>query len=180
GQVTRDEVAAFREAFQIPPHAEREAARVYNLARQDVTGFDVYAERVAKMFADRPAVLADLLEGLCHVAGADGRFHPDEEAFLDEVARIFGIGEAEYRAIKARQIPGEEDPWAVLGAEPGMEADALRRHYRRLVRELHPDALMARGVPAEARALAEKRLAAVNAAYAAITGSSRRLDGAPA
>ena len=63
GRVTRDEVAAFREIFSIPPEEEENAARIYNLARTDVSGFEVYAERIAAMFRDRPAVLADVVEG---------------------------------------------------------------------------------------------------------------------
>ncbi|MGF1553055.1 MAG: TerB family tellurite resistance protein [Paracoccaceae bacterium] len=169
GLVTRDEIAAFREVFHVPAEAEAEAARVYNLARQDVAGFEVYASRVAAMFEDRPEVLADLLEGLCHVAAADGDFHPAEAAFLAEVARLFGLDDDTFRAIRARQIPGERDPWAVLGLAPGTDAGTLRRRYRALVRDLHPDAMVARGTPAEAARLAEKRLAAVNAAYAELT-----------
>jgi DnaJ like chaperone protein len=169
GRVTRDEIAAFRDVFHIPPEAEREAARVYNLARRDVSGFEVYARRLAAMFEDRPAVLADLLEGFCHVAGADGTLHPAEAAFLAEVARIFGIDGESFRAIRARQIPGERDPWAVLGLEPGTDRATLRRRYRRLVRELHPDAALARGLPPEAARMAERRLAAITAAYAELT-----------
>ncbi|MEM6971383.1 MAG: molecular chaperone DjiA [Pseudomonadota bacterium] len=180
GRVTRDEIAAFREVFHIPPDAEAEAARVYNLARTDVAGFDTYAQRVQRMFEDRPEVLADLLEGLCHIAAADGEFHPDEESFLDEVARIFAVAPGVYTSIKARQIPGAYDPFAVLGVAPDIEPSALRRHYRALVKTLHPDSLMARGIPAEARALSEQRLAQVNAAYAEITGASSGPDGAVA
>ena len=41
GQVTRSEVRAFREIFHIPEADEENAARVFNLARQDVVGFDI-------------------------------------------------------------------------------------------------------------------------------------------
>jgi len=166
GRVTRDEVAAFREIFSIPPEEEENAARIYNLARTDVAGFEVYAERIAGMFADRPEVLADLLEGLVYISVADGEYHPAEHAFLEEVARIFGIPEARFRAMRARHLPGEIDPWAVLGVAPGADPAEVRARYRALVRELHPDRMIARGVPHEARRLAEQRLAAVNEAYA--------------
>ena len=39
GLVTRDEVTAFREVFHIPPCDEASAARVFNMAREDVAGF---------------------------------------------------------------------------------------------------------------------------------------------
>lgn len=168
GRVTRDEIAAFRRVFHIPKEDEASAARVYNMARTEVAGFDSYAYQMARMFRDRPGVLADLLEGLVFIAAADGEYHPGEADFLGVVARIFGIGEAEFRVIRARHLPGESDPWAVLGLAPGTGAEALRKRYREMVRELHPDRMIARGVPEEARRLAEQRLAAVTNAYGEI------------
>jgi DnaJ like chaperone protein len=165
GQVTRDEIAAFRRVFHIPKEQEANAGRVYNMARTEVAGFDSYATQIARMFRDRPKVLADLLEGLVFIAAADGEYHPGEADFLGVVAQIFGIGEAEFRAIRARHLPGESDPWAVLELTPGTGAETVRKRYRTLVRELHPDRMIARGVPEEARRLAEQRLAAVIGAY---------------
>ncbi len=172
GRVTRDEIAAFRRVFHIPREDEASAARVYNMARTEVAGFEIYAAQMARMFRDRPKVLADLLEGLVFIAAADGEYHPGEAEFLGEVARIFGIGEAEFRMIRARHLPGESDPWAVLGLAPGgaaeFGAEAVRKRYHEMVRELHPDRMIARGVPEEARRLAEQRLAAVTSAYGEI------------
>jgi len=165
GRVTRDEIAAFRRIFHIPPAEEANAARVYNLARTEVAGFEGYARQVARMFQGRPRVLADLLEGLVFIAAADGTYHPGEAVFLAEVARIFGIGEVEFRAIRARHLPGEHDPWAILELPPGTRPEIVRQHYRALVRRLHPDQMISRGVPEEARRLAEQRLALVTAAY---------------
>jgi DnaJ like chaperone protein len=168
GRVTHDEVAAFRRIFHIPKEEEANAARVYNLARTEVAGFEGYARQMARMFRDRPRVLSDLLEGLVFIAAADGAYHPGEASFLAEVARIFGIGEAEFRAIRARHLPGEHDPWAILGLTPGTPAEEVRRRYREMVKALHPDRMISRGVPEEARRLAERRLAVVTAAYAEI------------
>ncbi len=169
GRVTRDEVAMFRAIFTIPPGEERNAARVFNLARQDVAGFDAYARKIASMFPPRDPVLQDLLEGLFHVAIADGDFHPAEEEFLHEVARIFGLTEACFRALRARVVPGAEpDPLAVLELPPTASLAEARRAFRRMVRESHPDALRARGVPEEAVRVAEARLKALNSAWEAV------------
>ena len=165
GQVTRDEISAFRRVFHIAPEDEAAAGRIYNMARTEVAGFEGYANQIAHMFRDRPLVLVDLLEGLAFIAGADGLYHPGEAEFLEAVAQIFRIDEAEFRAIRARHLPGEHDPWAALGLAPGTPADELRAHYRDLVRELHPDRMIARGVPEEARRMAEQRLASITAAY---------------
>ncbi len=168
GRVTHDEIAAFRRIFVIPPEEEANAARVYNMARTEVAGFDLYARKIASMFRDRPEVLSDLLEGLVYIAASDGGYDEGEASFLSEVARIFGIGEDRFRAIRARHLPGEYDPWTVLGLRPGATHERVRSRYKALVRELHPDRMMARGVPEEARRLAEERLAVVTRAYGEI------------
>ncbi|MEM7057318.1 MAG: molecular chaperone DjiA [Pseudomonadota bacterium] len=168
GQVKRVEVAAFRHIFTIPKNEEAHAAKIFNMARTDVSGFDVYAGRIAKMFDDRPQILADLLEGLVYIAMSDGSYHPDEDAFLSEVHRIFGLPDRTFRAIKARHMPDVTDPYEILGVDPDISYADLRRHWRSLVRELHPDQMVGRGVPIEAQRLAEQRLAAVNDAYETI------------
>lgn len=174
GQVTRDEVSAFRDVFEISDADCGHVARVYDLARQDVAGFDAYARHVADMFRDHPDTLKDLLEGLFHIAIADGDYHPAENMFLKEVARIFGFTEAEFACIRARALPAdmpgaENDPYHVLGVTPDAPIDDIKAAWRHLVRENHPDRLTARGVPAEAIKLAEKRLIAVNNAWSAIS-----------
>lgn len=105
GQVTRLEVRAFREVFHIPPEEEANAAHVFDLARQDVAGFDLYARKLARMFGPGDRLLETVLEGLFHIAMADGSFDAREDAFLREVAGIFGISERGYRCIKAEFVP---------------------------------------------------------------------------
>ena len=169
GRVTRDEVSVFRRIFTIPEGEEGNAARVFNLARQDVAGFEEYARRIRRLFADEEATLCDILEGLFHIALADGAYDPREDSFLARVAEIFGIGERRFRALRARLVPGESPaPHEVLGLGPDATADELLAAYRAQVRECHPDRLRARGVPEEAVKMAEARMAALNTAREAI------------
>lgn len=168
GQVTADEVSAFRQIFTIPPGEESHAARIFNLARTDVSGFETYARQIGRMFSDRPEVLADLLEGLVFIAVADGKFHPNEEIFLQRVHEIFGLPEHGLSEIMARHVQGFSDPYAVMGVDASVSDTVLRARFRTLVRDLHPDRMIGRGVPAEAQRLAEQRLAAVTDAYAKI------------
>jgi DnaJ like chaperone protein len=165
GAVKPAEVAAFRQIFQIAPEDEAAAARVFNLARQDVAGFDAYAARIARMFRRQPRMLEDILEGLFHVALADGGYHPGEETFLRRVAEIFGLPEASFACVEARIVGGARDPWQVLGLPREAGLAAARARWRKLVRENHPDRLIARGLPEESVALANARLAAINAAW---------------
>jgi len=166
GLVTRDEVTAFREVFHIPAAEEDNAAKLFNFARQDVAGFEEYATRIARMFNEADGTLCDLLEGLFHIALADGDYHPKEDQFLARVSEIFGLSDRQFRAIRTRFVAdAEPDPWAVLGVEPDTPIKDIRSAWRDLVRETHPDRLMARGLPQEALKMAEKRLIAVNRAW---------------
>jgi DnaJ like chaperone protein len=170
GLVTRDEVTAFRQVFHIAPRDEPGAARVFNLARQDVAGFEDYARRVAAMFEAGSDTVIDLLEGLFHIAVADGTYHPAEAAFLERVAEIFGVPQARFAALRSRFVPdAAPDPYAVLGVEPGTPLPEIRKAWRALARECHPDAMVARGVPQEAVKIAEKRMVDINLAWEEIS-----------
>ncbi|MCV3272948.1 molecular chaperone DjiA [Roseobacter sinensis] len=172
GQVTRDEVTAFKEVFHIAAQDEQGAARVFNLARQDVAGYEEYATRIRDMFSAQPETLRDLLEGLFHIAMADGFYHPNEDAFLERVTEIFGLPQAEFNSLRVRFAPDAyRDPYAVLGVTPDASLDEIRKAWRRLVRENHPDAMMARGLPEEAMQLAQKRMADINRAWDEIAGA---------
>ena len=174
GLVTRDEVTAFRQVFHIPASETQNAARVFDLARKDVAGFDLYAARIRDMFGAGHQALVDLLEGLFYIAVADGRYHPNENVFLEEVARIFGVQSRDFVNMRARFVPDENpDPYCVLGVDPTADAETVRQAWRVLVREYHPDRMIARGVPEEAMKLAEKRLIQANWAYEEILNTHR-------
>jgi len=174
GTVTPDEIEAFGRMFRVPPAEEANVRRIFNFARQDTAGYEIYAGQIARIFRGRPAVLEDVLDGLFDIAMADGILHPAELAFLEHVADIFGFAPDTFRRIRASHLgPDHADPYIVLGVEHGASEDEIKHTYRLLVRENHPDSLMARGVPEEFIRLANEKLAAINTAYAKIMKERR-------
>ncbi len=172
GQVTRDEVTAFREVFRIAREDEADAARVFNMARTDVAGYQDYARKIARMFAEDSTTLCDLMEGLFHIAMADGFYHPNENEFLKDVSHIFGQSDLQFQALRARFVrDAPANPYTVLGVTSDMPLTEIRKVWRQLVRETHPDAMMARGVPEEAVRLAEKKMIDINRAWDEINGA---------
>lgn len=166
GVVTSDEVATFRRLFVVPEGEGRHVARLFDLAKGDVAGFESYAARVAAFYGDDREGLEDVLDGLFVIATADGAGHRAELAYLERVGAIFGIEGAAFERIAARHIvPEEGDPYLILGVERSMDLKDIRRRYRKLVAENHPDKLIARGVPPEFVAIANERLAAINGAF---------------
>lgn len=172
GVVTRDEVDAFREIFEIPDAEAKNVARLYNLAKQDVAGYPAYAARLAALCGSGERncpLLEDILDGLFHIAKADGVLHDKEMAFLAHIAEIFRIDEERFARIAARHVRADDvDPYQVLGVARSDDFPTVRRRYRRLVAENHPDRLAARGVPPEFMAIANDRMATLNAAYETI------------
>lgn len=166
GRVTRDEVHAFKEVFKVPDGEAQNVARVFDLAKQDVAGFDSYAKQLAGLFKDDPAMLQNILEGLFHIAEADKSLQDSERDYLATVAKHFGMSEAEFGYMLARHIPSErKSPYDVLGVAPQIADGDLKRHYHKLVMDSHPDKLIARGMPQEFIDIANRKIAAINEAY---------------
>jgi DnaJ like chaperone protein len=169
GVVTKDEIKAFKTAFKVSDAEMKQGARIFNLAKQNVAGYEDCAEQLVIVFKGNRKMLEDVLEGLFHIATADAALHPREEEFLGQVARRFGVADSEFNAIKARHVvAGKRDPYGVLGLKPTASDAELERRYRALLAENHPDELIARGVPAEFIAIAIEKVAAFTEAYKAI------------
>jgi DnaJ like chaperone protein len=109
--------------------------------------------------------LEDVLDGLFHIAKADEAVHEAEYVYLKNVATIFAFSESEFERIAARHVKRADDPYLILKADRAMSDDELKRHYRKMVAENHPDREIARGLPPEAVKIATERLAAINAAW---------------
>lgn len=171
GVVTQDEVRAFNKVFDVSRDEHANVQKIFQLAHQDVAGYELYAAQLAKLFGERAQTLEDVLDGLFYIAMADGVMHPDELAYLEHVADIFGFDEFGFAHIRERHMGKDKaDPYVILGVERTISDAELKSAYRKLVIENHPDRAIARGVPEEMVALANERLAAINAAWDRVSG----------
>lgn len=172
GVVTASEVRAFRSTVDIPPGAEAQIERLFDLAQEDVAGYQSYARKIAKLFSDSPETLEHVLDGLFRIASADGVIHEDELEYLKNVSDLFGFDDFRFEQIAAGHLvddSDEIDPFIVLGLMPDAPNAEVKRVYRQLISEHHPDRLIAKGVPSELLVLATARMAAITGAYAQIS-----------
>lgn len=182
GQVTRREIDAFKRVFSIPPQQEAQLGALFDHAKRDAGGYEAYAAQLARVFRHRPAVLEELLTGLILIAAADGDgIAPVEEQFLRDIARLFGFSAYEFGLIAARSgkfharnnhangnaspRPDADDPYQILGVTVDSAPAAIKAAYRTLIREHHPDKLVAAGMPPEFVAVATEKMKRINAAY---------------
>lgn len=165
GIVTDSEIRAFVEIFDYPPEEEKNVFRLFRLAQQDIAGFENYAKRLTELFPDDEETLVDILDGLFHIAEADGIIHQSELDFITRVAEIFQISQKRFDQLKAMHILEADNPYLILGIDSKASDQDVRAKYRQLVKETHPDRMIARGVPEEFVKIAHSRLAAINDAW---------------
>jgi DnaJ like chaperone protein len=165
GVVVQHEVEAFERIVDVPQGEHERVRRLFDLAKGTTDGFESYARQIGETFRQEPRLLEDVIDGLFHIAKADGAVHEAEFAYVKAVATIFGFSDADFDRIAARHVRHAGDPYLVLGIDRGAADAELKRHYRRLVAENHPDREIARGLPPEAVKIATQRLAAINEAW---------------
>jgi len=166
GVVTPDEIRAFRRVFKVAPEETQNVAKVFNMARKSTDGYELYAKQVAGMFRENPAVLEELVNCLFLIAKADGEVHDEELKYLAGVSAIFGFTDTDFARIREENMgPDAADPYTILGVGHDTDDDTIKSAYRKLVRENHPDTLIAQGMPEEFVEVANEKLATINAAY---------------
>jgi len=167
GVATASETRAFKRTVEIPPSIEEQVDRVFELAKQDVAGYESYARKIGRFFAREPETLEHVLDGLFFIASADGMIHEAELDYLKSVSDIFGFDDARFEQLASQHVhlDNDVDPYLVLGLMPDANRDEVKRVYRLLVAEHHPDRLIAKGVPEELIDVATARMQAINHAY---------------
>lgn len=176
GVAHADEYTAFSGIFQPDEGSENNIRRLYQLARQTTRGFESYARRLAKRYRGCPQLLEDVVDGLFHIAAADGVVTGDELAYLSRVSELFGHSPLTFRRIKATHLgAGADDPYVILGVAHDAADSLVRAAWKAALTEAHPDRARARGLPREYVEVAEAKAAAINSAFDQVTRERRAL-----
>ena len=169
GRVSDAEVMMFSRIFRAAPEDAAQVRRVFSIAKQTVRGYESYARKIARKYSARPCLLEGVLDGLFMIAGADGAVTDDEMQYLRTVSCAFGFDEGTFRRIRASHLgPDRDDPYHILGVAHDAAFDDIRRAYRRLMADNHPDRIVGNGAPREFELAAHDKAAAITGAYARI------------
>jgi DnaJ like chaperone protein len=176
GQAHASEYAAFAGIFRPDEGSQNNVRRLYQLARQTTRGYESYARRLAKRYRGCPQLLEDVVDGLFHIAAADGVVTGDELTYLSRVSELFGHSPLTFRRIRATHLgAGADDPYVILGVAHDAPDAAVHAAWKAAVIEAHPDRARARGLPPEYVEVAEAKAAAINAAFDLVTRERRAL-----
>ena len=163
GVVSRQEINAFKRVFIIDDGDLKNVAKVFDLAKQDTAGYDIYARQVYDLFVDSPVVLENLLWCLSHIARADGAVHAEELKFLQNISRIFKFTLSDFERITGLKADGRHaSPYEILGVSPDADMETIQNRYKSLALDNHPDRLIAQGIPKEMIKGIEDKMAEIN------------------
>jgi DnaJ like chaperone protein len=181
--VTRDEIQAVERTFGMLNlnAAQREQAKAaFTRGKQPDFDLDAAVDGFSRISRGRGPLVQLFLQLQLMAVAADGRIDPAEHAMLVRVARRLGLQESDVSQLEAllRAATGGpsaagapppkdrlNDAYAALGVTPDASAAEIKRAYRKLISQNHPDKLAARGLPESMRAVAEERSREINSAY---------------
>jgi len=166
GQVTDDEIQAFKEKFNVPKSELNKVGKIFNEAKKDVYGYKQIADQVGLLFADNKILLEELLNNLFYIAASDGQISLKEIDLLRSISQSFSFDENTFQRIFQMNLKDNtSDPYRILGVSRNDSDQAIRKKWIQLNKEHHPDNLIARGMPKEFIEQSNKELAAINLAY---------------
>jgi len=166
GNVSKEELIAVKEKLKIPEHEIDQVGKIFNKAKEDSLGYEPYANQIAQIYQKNPAVLDEVINILFYIAEADGNVSNSEIIIIRNIARIFGLSENQFEAIKeSRKDSDKLNPYIVLGCNTNDDFATIRKKYLMLSKEHHPDVLISKGVPQEVIEESKKKMRAINSAY---------------
>ena len=166
GQVTDDEIRAFKDKFKVPKSEMSKVARIFNEAKKDTYGYKQIANQVGNLFSNNKILLEELLNNLFYIAASDGNISISEVDLLRSVSKSFKFTEKDFQRIFQANLNNSlSDPYKVLGVNRNSTDLEIRKKWIKLNKEHHPDNLIAKGMPKEFIKQSNKELAAINIAY---------------
>ena len=169
GHVSKEELVAVKQKLKIPNHEIEQVGKIFNKAKEDSLGYEPYAQQIAQIYRNQPAVLDEVINILFYIAEADGNVSESELVMIRNIANIFGLSDSQFEGIKeSRKSSDKLNPYLVLGCDPNDDFTTIRKKYLKLSKEHHPDALVSKGVPKEVIEESKKKMRAINSAFDAI------------
>jgi DnaJ like chaperone protein len=171
GSVTQAEVKSFdkflKDQLGMAAEERRVAARIFNEARDSNIPAEDFARQIRQLMGHQPARLRDLISLLMSIAMADGRFHKAEERLIKSIAREMGLTDRDYEEAASMFNPqvSLNASYSVLGVTMGATDDEIKKAYRKLAKEYHPDVVANKGMGEDFQKFAAEKMRAVNAAY---------------
>ena len=166
GQVTNDEIQAFKEKFNVPKTELDKVGKIFNEAKKDVYGYKQIADQVGLVFSGNKILLEEMLNNLFYIAASDGQISLNEVDLLRSISQSFSFDEKTFQRIFQMNLNNNtSDPYKILDVSREDTDQEIRKKWIDLNKEHHPDNLISKGMPKEFIEQSNKELASINLAY---------------
>jgi DnaJ like chaperone protein len=169
GQITQEEINSIErfmaEDLSLDPQSRKVARDIFHAATNRPESFQDYAVQFYNQFREKPRLLEMMIDIMIRVSLADGKFSPSEEALISSAVKIFQMSDGSYQKLKARYVNDTEKYYAALGCSTNDSEEHIKRQYRKLVLEYHPDKIASKGLPEAFTHFANEKFREIQEAY---------------
>ncbi|RZB37009.1 MAG: DnaJ like chaperone protein [Desulfobacteraceae bacterium Eth-SRB2] len=169
GQVSKEEINAVENFMvydlNLNPESKRLATNIFHTAIDSPDNFNAFAGQFYNQFRSQYQMLDLMIDILVRVSVADGRLNPNEEKLILSAVRIFNFNDEKYRKLKSKYIQNVEKYYAVLGCDRNDSNEHIKKQYRKLVSDYHPDKIASKGLPEEFGKFASDKFREIQSAY---------------
>jgi DnaJ like chaperone protein len=172
GRVAREEVASIEQFMIHDLHLDAQsrmvAMNIFHTALESPGSFEDFATQFYGQFQMQPQLLEVMIDILLRVSVADGTLNPAEEALILKAVKTFRFSDTQYRTIKSKYVRDIDKHYATLGTDRNATDEQIKKQYRKLVHEYHPDKIASKGLPEEFTRFAENKFREIQEAYDSI------------
>jgi DnaJ like chaperone protein len=169
GQISEKEIQAV-ETFmsrdlQLDPEGQETAKRIFRQAIDSPEAFEAFASQFYMVFRTQPNIIELMVDVLLRVSSADGHISSREEVMILAAIRIFKVSDTDYTRMKSKYVRVTNKYYAVLKCDETASNEEIKKQYRSLVSEYHPDKIEAKGLPEEFIKFANDKFREIQEAY---------------
>ncbi len=169
GKVTQNEISAVEmfmtRDLQLDFNSQQTAQNIFRQAVNSPESFDAFAIQFYSVFSAQPNIIELMMDVLLRVSAADGNISSEEETMLLSAIRIFNYTQTDYERLKSKYITVTNKYYAVLKCDENSSNEEIKKQYRKLVTEYHPDKIEAKGLPEEFIKFANDKFKEIQEAY---------------
>jgi len=172
GRVSENEIAAIetfmKRDLYLDQNSQATAVNIFKQALNSSESFEGFAIQFYSTFRSHPNIIELMMDILLRVSTADGIITDKEEAILSAASRIFNYSASDYDRLKSRYVKITNKYYAVLKCDETTPDEEIKKQYRKLATEYHPDKIEAKGLPEEFIKFANDKFTEIQEAYEAI------------
>lgn len=191
GRVSEEEVAHTEQVMarlNLDATTRAEAIKWFKEGTNPLHEYDHLFSQFSRIARGRADLKKFLIESLISLAMSDGSLNFNEEKTLLKIASKLGfpafIFSKMLEQLKAQDSFRQQqtsvnsksqldDAYKVLGVDASMSDQEIKKCYRKLMSENHPDKLIAKGVPEDVIKLATEKSQAIQSAYELIKSARK-------